>query len=310
MASEATLAEETGAEKLGPRAESGVQTLTKKRQHRALVLIAPSALFMAVFCGIPLVTIIVFSFWKALPYGMQAAFVFDNYVKFFTTPTYIGTIGETFIVAAILIPLEILICYPVAYFICFHLRNERLKLYLLLLCIVPFWTSVLIRMVAWLPLLGRKGLINLTLMSLGVVDEPVEILLYSKPSMILSMAIIWSVFMLGPLYFSMSKIDREVIEAARDLGASGWEAFRRIILPLTKPGLGAGVLFIFVMLVGEFSFQRFIGGGKSMMLANVLVQQQDLLQWPMASVAAVVMVAVTVPMIIILFRIVNLRKEL
>ncbi len=175
---------------------------------------------------------------------------------------------------------------------------------------MPFWTSVLIRMVAWLPLLGRKGLINLTLMSLGVVDEPVEILLYSQPSMILSMAIIWSVFMLGPLYFSMSKIDREVIEAARDLGASGWEAFRRIILPLTKPGLGAGVLFIFVMLVGEFSFQRFIGGGKSMMLANVLVQQQDLLQWPMASVAAVVMVAVTVPMIIILFRIVNLRKEL
>jgi putative spermidine/putrescine transport system permease protein len=165
-------------------------------------------------------------------------------------------------------------------------------------------------MVAWLPLLGRKGLVNQILMGIGIIDEPAEILLYSEPSMIFSMAIIWSVFMIGPIYFSMAKIDRHVIEAARDLGASAWTTFWRIIVPLSKPGLATGVLFVFVVMMGEFAIQKFIGGGKTTMLANVLIQQQSLLQWPAASAVAVVMVLVSIPVIVLIFQFVKLREEL
>ena len=296
----------------GPRSAgpSVHMTLTRRRARQALMLVAAPTLLMALFCGIPLISVLVFSFYKPWAYGMKPGFVMDNYLEFFSTATYMQTLGFTFLIGLIVLPLMVLLCYPVAYYVAFFVRSERIKLYILLLCIVPFWTSALIRMVAWLPLLGRKGLINQALMGIGIIDEPAEILLYSEPSMVFSMAIIWSVFMIGPIYFSMAKIDRQVIEAARDLGASAWTAFWKIIFPLTKPGLATGILFVFVVMMGEFAIQKFIGGGKTTMLANVLIQQQGLLQWPMASAVAVVMVVVSIPVIVIIFQIVKLRREL
>jgi putative spermidine/putrescine transport system permease protein len=285
-------------------------TLTAKRRRRALALISVPTVLVALFCGIPLVSVVIYSFYKPWAYGMKPDFVLDSYIEFFTTATYLQTLGFTFLIAAIVLPLMVVLCYPIAYFIAFYVRSERLKLYLLLLCIVPFWTSALIRMVAWLPLLGRKGLFNQILMGLEIIDEPADILLYSEPSMVFSMAFIWSVFMIGPIYFSMAKIDRQVIEAARDLGASTWTTFWKIIFPLTKPGLATGILFVFVVMMGEFAIQKFIGGSKTAMLANVLFQQQSLLQWPAASVVAVVMVLVTIPVIVGIFHFVNLRREL
>lgn len=285
-------------------------SLESGQVRRALLLVALPTLVMFFGTMVGLASIAVFSFWKSLPYGMKPGFSFENYADFFSTTTYVETIGFTLQVAAILIPLMILIAYPVAYFIAFQVRSERTKLFILLLCIVPFWTSALIRMIAWLPLLGLNGMINTGLMSLGLIDEPAEILLYSRPAMIFSMAMIWSVFMIGPIYFSMSKIQPMVIEAARDLGASRWRAFVRIILPLTRPGLATGVLFVFVVMMGEFAIQRFIGGGKSAMLANVLLQNQGALQWPLASVVAVVIVLVTLPVALLILRVADLRRQL
>ena len=308
MGTQAT-AETAALPSVAPSA-STKQTLSRKRVRRALALLALPTLFMAFFGGVPLVSVVIISFYKPWAYGMKPDFVLDNYIEFFSTATYLQTLGFSFLIALILIPLMVLMCYPVAYYVTFFIKSERLKLFLLLLCIVPFWTSALIRMVAWLPLLGRKGLVNQALMGIGVIDEPADILLYSKPSMVFSMAIIWSVFMIGPIYFSMAKIDRQVIEAARDLGATGWQAFWRIIFPLTKPGLATGVLFVFVVMMGEFAIQKFIGGGKSQMLANILIQQQGLLQWPIASTMAVVIVLATIPVVFLIFRTVNLRKEL
>lgn len=279
-------------------------------RRRALQLAALPTLVMLFGTMIGLGSIAVFSFWKSLPYGMKPGFTAENYIYFFDTPTYVDTLLFTLEVAAILLPLMILIAYPVAYFIAFQVRSERTKLFLLLLCIVPFWTSALIRMVAWLPLLGRNGLINSALVGIGIIDEPSEILLYSDPAMIMSMAVIWSVFMIGPIYFSMSKIQPMVIEAARDLGASKWRTFVRVVLPLSKPGLATGVLFVFVVMMGEFAIQRFIGGGKSAMLANVLLQNQGALQWPLASVVAVVIVVVTLPIAMLILRVANLRRQL
>jgi putative spermidine/putrescine transport system permease protein len=288
----------------------GTRSLEGQQTRRAILLLVLPTTVMLVGTLLGLGSILVFSFWKALPYGMRPDFSFKNYATFFTTGTYLDTVVFTLQVGLILLPLMVLIAYPAAYFIAFQVKGERAKLFLLLLCIVPFWTSALIRMIAWLPLLGRNGLINTALMGVGIIDEPAEILLYSRPAMIFAMAMIWSVFMIGPIYFSMSKIPPMVIEAARDLGASRWQAFTRVILPLTRPGLATGVLFVFVVMMGEFAIQRFIGGGKASMLANVLLQNQGALQWPLASVVAVVIVAVTLPVALAILRVADLRQQI
>jgi putative spermidine/putrescine transport system permease protein len=292
------------------RSTRAAPALEARRTRRALALVALPTAIMLAGSLIGLGSIVVFSFWKPLPYGMRAGFTLQNYVSFFSAATYIRTLLFTLEVAAILIVTTVLIAYPACYFIAFLVRSERLKLLLLLLCIVPFWTSALIRMIAWLPLLGRNGLINVSLMALGLIDKPAEVLLYSNPAMIFSMAIIWSVFMIGPIYFSMSRIDPMVIEAARDLGASRWTAFTRIVVPLTRPGLATGILFVFVVMMGEFAIQRFIGGGKASMLANVLLENQGALQWPAACVVAVVIVAVTLPIAMLILRFADLRKQI
>ena len=178
-----------GEERLPATPPPERMTLTRKRVRRALILITAPTILIALFCGIPLVSVVIYSFYKPWAYGMKPDFVLDNYVEFFTTATYLQTLGFTFLIAIIVLPLMVLLCYPIAYYIVFFVRSERLKLYILLLCIVPFWTSALIRMVAWLPLLGRKGLFNQILMALGIIDEPADILLYSQPSMIFSMSL-------------------------------------------------------------------------------------------------------------------------
>jgi putative spermidine/putrescine transport system permease protein len=287
-----------------------IHTLERVRKRRAMLLVALPTAVMLVGCLISLISVLIFGFWKSLPYGMRPDFTLENYVGFFMAKSYVETLIFTLEVGAILIPLMIIIAYPVCYFIAFMVRDERIKLLLLLLCIVPFWTSALIRMIAWLPLLGLNGLINSTLVGLGIIDRPAAILLYSKPAMIFSMAAIWSVFVVGPIYFSMSKIAPEVREAARNLGATRWQAFTRIVVPLTRPGLATGILFVFVIMMGEFAIQRFIGGGKSAMLANVLIENQHALQWPLASVVAVVIVAITLPIAMLILRFADLRGQL
>jgi len=284
--------------------------LERLRKRRAILLVALPTIVIFVGCLIALISIVVFSFWKALPFGMRPDFTLENYVAFFSAKSYVETLIFTLEVGVILIPIMIVIAYPVCYFIAFLMRDERLKLFLLLLCIVPFWTSALIRMIAWLPLLGRNGLINSTLIWLGVIDKPAEILLYSKPAMIFSMAVIWSVFMIGPIYFSMAKITPELREAARNLGATRWTTFVRIIIPLTRPGLATGILFVFVIMMGEFAMQRFIGGGKASMLANVLVENQAALQWPLASVVGVIIVLVTFPVAMLILNFADLRSQI
>jgi putative spermidine/putrescine transport system permease protein len=290
--------------------ERFTHALERVRVRRAVRLVSLPTIVMLVGCLIALAAIVVVSFWKPLPYGMRPDFTFENYASFFSAKSYIATLFFTLEVGVILIPLMILIAYPICYFIAFMVRDERIKLFLLLLCIVPFWTSALIRMVAWLPLLGLNGLINTTLIWLRIIDKPAQILLYSKPAMIFSMAVIWSVFMVGPIYFSMAKIGPEVREAARNLGATRWQAFTRVIVPLTRPGLATGVLFVFVIMMGEFAMQRFIGGGKAAMLANVLIENQNALQWPLASVVAVVIVVITLPIAMLILKFADLRGQL
>jgi putative spermidine/putrescine transport system permease protein len=188
------------------------------------------------------------------------------------------------------------------------LRDDRWKTAILLLCIVPFWTSYLTRTITWLPMFGREGVVNHVLLYLGIVKEPLQILLYTPYSMMLGFWVLYIVFMIGPLYFSMTKIDEDVMSAAAVLGATPIKTFFRVVVPMTKPGLMAGSLFVVVLGLGEFFTERVIGGAQNPMLAGLILRQIDIFQWASASAIAVVLIAVTLAIVSTMLRFFDLRK--
>jgi putative spermidine/putrescine transport system permease protein len=210
----------------------------------------------------------------------------------------------------IVLAIVLIISYPVAYFLARIIKSDRLKLILLMLCIIPFWTSYITRMVTWMPMLGREGLLNSIMMAVGIVDEPAGILLFSEPAMIFVMVFLYSVFCVGPIYFSMARIEEEVIESALDLGAGGVQTFIHVIVPLSLPGVATGAFFVIVMLMGEYATPAIIGGNKFPMLGNNIMAQSLIMQWAPASAYSIILMGLTLVFVIILFRLINIRKLL
>jgi len=159
-------------------------------------------------------------------------------------------------------------------------------------------------------MLGKEGEINILLPKFGLIDAPIEVLLFSELAVIIGMVQIYVVFMVGPIAFMLARIDQSLIEAARDLGASGWTIFRKIILPLSLPGVVVGAIFVSVMVLGEFATSSALSGRKVNLLGNIIVTQVGSLKWAFAAVIGVVLTAVMALVVTILLRIVDLRKEL
>jgi putative spermidine/putrescine transport system permease protein len=206
--------------------------------------------------------------------------------------------------------LTLVIGYPVAYFLAFQVKTLRNQITLFLLCMVPFWTSALIRAVGWWPVLGRRGLINQVLVTVGIIDKPLSNLLFSELAVIIVMVQLYVVLMLAPIFFMLAKIPRETIEIARDMGASGFSIFRRIILPLSFPGIAIGCVFVFVMVMGEFATPGVIGGGQTVALGNIIKSMVDVVHWPFAAANAVILMLVTVFGVWAILKTVDPRKEL
>jgi putative spermidine/putrescine transport system permease protein len=185
-----------------------------------------------------------------------------------------------------------------------------MQLICFLICTIPFWTSNVIRMISWIPFLGRNGLINQSLMGLGIVDEPQEWLLYSEFSVILGYVHLYTLFMIVPIFNSMARIDKSLIEAARDQGASGWQVLRNVVIPLSKPGIAVGSIFVLAIVMGDFITVSVLGGGQMPSIGKSIQTELSYLQFPPAAANAVVLLGVTVLMIIALLRIVDIRKEL
>ena len=181
---------------------------------------------------------------------------------------------------------------------------------LFMVCMVPFWTSYLIRAVAWLPMLGRRGLLNSLLLSLGLVDKPVDFLLYSEFGYTTALTQLYVVLSVGPIFFSLAKIDTDIIEAARDMGATAFQIFREIILPLSLPGVAIGMIFIFVMLMGEFATAVVVFGGKTSTVGTVILNYYAIANYPFAAVNAIMLMLAMMLGVVIILRLVNIRKEL
>jgi putative spermidine/putrescine transport system permease protein len=271
----------------------------------------PITLVFLLFFLLPLCLVVVISFFDYQSYQILIPdFVTFNYEDVFTSPvtyaTYLITLKFCVIVWAITLVLGFLI----AYFLAFHVESLRWQIALFLLCTIPFWTSIVIRMISWIPLLGRNGLVNEGLIALGIVDQPVEWLLYSEFAVVLGYVHLYTLFMVVPIFNSMLRIDKSLVEAATDSGASTWQTLTTVILPLSKPGIAIGSIFVIAMVMGDFVTVNVLGGGQVASVGKAISTELSYLQFPPAAANSMVLLLAVILMIVLLMRIVDVRKEL
>ena len=283
---------------------------TRKQPDRTLWLLAPGVLWMLLFLVAPILMMVYVSFWTQTTFKIEPTLTLKSWVTFFSSDTYLGALWTTIRIWLIVLVSTLLVGYPAALFVGLFVKNKTLSTALLVLCVIPFWTSFLIRVLAWRPMLGKEGAINMILMKLGIVSQPIEVLLFSELSVIIGMTQIYCVFMVGPIAFMLGRIDASVIEAAQDLGAGFWRIFRTIILPLSMPGVVVGAIFVSVMVLGEFATSAALSGRKVNLLGNIIVTQVGSLKWAFAAVAGVVLTILMGAVVAALLRVVDLRKEL
>jgi putative spermidine/putrescine transport system permease protein len=275
-----------------------------------VLLLAPGTLWMLLFLVVPMLMMVYVSFWTQKTFSIEPKLTLKSWIFFFSSPTYFEALVTTVETWAIVLFWSFVIGYPVALYIGLFIRNKAMQTIVLVLCVIPFWTSFLIRVLAWRPMLGKEGAVNLLLMKIGVIHSPIDVLLFTDVSVIIGMVQIYVVFMAGPVAFMLGRIDRSLIEAARDLGAGSWRIFRTIIFPLTLPGVVVGAIFVSVMVLGEFATSAALSGRKVNLLGNIIVTEVGSLKWAFAAVAGVVLTAVMAAIIAGLLRVINLREEL
>ena len=273
-------------------------------------LATPQAIALGLFLIFPIILIGVVSFWEFNGYSMTPAFTLDNYIGVFTSDVTLKTYLNTFKFVGLTWLFTLLIGYPVAYFLAFHIPKLRWQVLLFLVCTIPFWTSNIIRMISWLPLLGREGLVNQLLMGSGLVQQPLEFFLYSDFAVVLGMVHLYIIFMIAPIFNSLMRIDRALVTAAEDMGASGFGVFKEVIFPLSAPGIAIGSIFIVTLVMGEFVTVRLMGGGQAASIGKLIQTQIGSLQYPLAAANAMVLLTVTLLVVISILRLVDIRKEL
>ena len=292
--------------------DRAVQTARKAGSPRSLarqqaagqwMLLAPGVIWMVLCLVLPMLMMIYVSFWTQTTFSINSTLTLDNWTAFFSTPTYLDSLLTTVELWFVTLALIFVIGYPVAVFIGLFVRDKTVQTSLLVLCVVPFWTSFLIRVLAWRPMLGTDGAVNIILLKLGLIRQPIEALLFTQYSVVIGMVQIYVVFM-------VSRIDRSLIEAARDLGASTARIFLTIILPLSLPGIVVGSIFVSVMVLGEFATPSALSGDKVNLLGNIIVTQVGSLKWAFASVCGVILTVLMAVTVVALLRIVNLRREI
>ncbi|WP_299839492.1 ABC transporter permease [uncultured Paracoccus sp.] len=261
----------------GPRSEA-VQGAT---------LIAPPFLYALLVLAAPLLTIFAYSFLTDGYLEVIREFSLDNYRQVLSDPIVRSVMLRSLWVSMTVTLVTVVLAFPVAYYVSFVVRPERKALWLFLITI-PFWTSYLIRVFLWKVILGYNGVINSTLTSLGIIDEPLTFILYNVNSIVLTLAHAYAPFAILPIFVALEKIDRSLLEAGRDLGESRFMTFWRVTLPLAMPGVIAATLIVFIPTIGDYVTPTVIGGGKIPMIANMIqVQMLDLDNRPLGSALAV-----------------------
>ena len=283
-----------------------------------LILSLPFATVIFAFFIIPLALVIMVSFWDYNSYSIIPDFIFTNYEDIFygcikslpdlctSVATYLSSLKFVFIVWLI----TLVTGFLVALFLAFCVSTLQIQVVLFLLCTIPFWTSNVIRMISWIPLLGRNGLVNSTLQDMGFIEAPFEWLLYSQFSVVLAFVHLYTLFMVVPIFNSMMRIDRSLLEAAHDAGATTWQTLTNIIIPLSRPGIIIGSIFVITIVMGDFLTIGVMGGQQIPSVGKIINVEMTYLQFPAAAANAVILIIVTLMIIFAMTKLVDIRKEL
>jgi putative spermidine/putrescine transport system permease protein len=272
--------------------------------------VAPLTAVLLVFLGIPLAVVVAVSFFDYDDFDVHPALILRNYLELFGSGLTYTLYLKTITYAAVVWALTLVIGFTVAYFLAFHVRRLLWQMALFLLCTVPFWTSNVIRMISWIPFLGLNGIFNQSLMALGIVDKPLEFLLFSDVAVVIAYVHLFTLFMIVPIFNSMARIDPTVIEAAVDAGASPWQVIREVVMPLSKSGIALGSIFVVTLVMGDFFVVKIMSGGQSASVVLAMSNEIALLQYPPAAASAVVLMLMVILMVTAILRIVDVRKEL
>jgi putative spermidine/putrescine transport system permease protein len=281
-----------------------------QRAGGAYLLLAPAIVWMTLFLVVPMGMIVYVSFWTQTTFAIKPILTLKSWETFFSSDTYVLSLWTTVRIWLTVLATTFVIGYPTALFVGLFVKNKTVQTTLLVLCVIPFWTSFLIRVLAWRPMLGKEGAINDLLLKAHLIHQPIDALLFTDLSVVIGMTQIYVVFMVGPIAFMLGRIDPAILEAARDLGAGFWRILRKIIFPLSLPGVVVGAIFVSVMVLGEFATSAALSGRKVNMLGNIIVIQVGALKWALASVVGVILTIIMGVVIAGLLRIVDLKKEL
>lgn len=279
-------------------------------QRRTFWLLSlPSAAWLAVFFLAPLVLMVLFSFRSEVRLAGDWSLTLKHYASLFETGSYWRLLALSAGMAMLVAAAATALSYPVAYFLTFR-AGPRAGLYLILL-LIPFWTSYLLRVMAWKFMLGSGGVINSFLLYTGLVDEPLRFLLYNRTAVILTLIYVWIPFVALPILAAMQRIEPALLEAASDLGANPARRFLRVTLPLSLPGVVGGFFMVFIPTIGEYVTPLLVGGSRGSMYGNII---QDFFtkaaNWPFGSAMSVVMLIGTLLLIGLATRLVNVSELL
>jgi len=271
-----------------------------------LLLLSPTAIYAILMLAAPLATITLYSVFKDGYLTIIREFTFDNYIEAWTNVQIRSVMIRSLGVSLSVTAATGLLAFPVAYFVSFHVPPARKSMWLFLITI-PFWTSYLIRVFLWKVILGYNGVVNSGLLGLGIIDEPLTFILYNVNAVVITLAHAYAPFAILPIFVSLEKIDRSLLEAGLDLGESKFRTFLRVTLPLTMPGVVASVLIVFIPTVGDYVTPHLVGGPEGRMVANLIqLQYLKLDNYPLGSALAVSAMGV-VTVVSLLFLYLNRR---
>lgn len=297
----------------------GIRSTVERSEARPLRLtprvvswlqVGPLAVILVALFALPTILFLVVSFFDYDRVGIYPAFLLDSYQDLLTTPSTLRVYISSLKFGLIVWSITLFLGFNIAYFLVFHVRRAMVRTVLFLLCAIPFWTSGIIRTIAWIPFLGRNGAFNQTLMALHITDKPLEFLLFSDFAVIITYVHLFTLLMVGPIANSLSKIDPALLEAARDSGASRWQTMAFIVIPLSKTGIALGSILVFTQVMGDYFVVRQMSGGQSASIVSMLSTQIQAMQYPPASANAMVLVVFVAIMVACMMRVVDVRKEL
>ena len=266
---------------------NGVNRFSEPEVKSGYALIAPPFIYSVLLLAVPVGLIVLYSFWTDGYLEIIKTFTMENYIAAWTEPLYRQVMLRSLGVAAMVTLATVVLAYPVAYYVSFHVSGSKKALWLFLITI-PFWTSYLIRVFLWKVILGYNGVLNTGLMKLHLIDEPLTFLLYNVNSVVITLAHAYAPFAILPIFVALEKIDRSLLEASQDLGEGKVMSFLRVTLPLSMTGVIAAVMVVFIPTIGDYVTPNLVGGPQGQMIANVIqLQYMRLDNYPLGSALAV-----------------------